>query len=104
MIATRKLHHYFQAHPIVVLTGQSLKQILQWLDTFRCLLKWSIELGEFHIDYWLRMDIKAQTLGNFIAEFTYDVALDPDIEIPKEWKVGDSDIDRWKPFVYGSSN
>ena len=29
IIAARKLHHYFQAHPIVVFTDQPLKQTLQ---------------------------------------------------------------------------
>ena len=42
LIAARKLQHYFQAHPIVVLTDQPLKQILQRPDTSGRLLKWSI--------------------------------------------------------------
>ena len=29
LIAARKLCHYFEAHPITVLTDQTLKQILQ---------------------------------------------------------------------------
>ena len=33
LIAVRKLCHYFQAHPIVVLTDQPLKQILQQPNT-----------------------------------------------------------------------
>ncbi|GFY93718.1 hypothetical protein Acr_09g0001640 [Actinidia rufa] len=33
MIAARKLRHYFQAHPIIVLTDQPLKHILQRPDT-----------------------------------------------------------------------
>jgi len=28
-------------------------------------------LGQFEIEYWLRVAIKAQVLANFIAEFTY---------------------------------
>ena len=51
LIAARKLRHYFQAHPITVLTDQPLKQILQRPDTSGRLLKWSIELSKFHIDY-----------------------------------------------------
>ena len=50
MIAARKLYHYFQAHPIVILIDQSLKQILQRPNTSGRLLKWSIELNEFHIN------------------------------------------------------
>ena len=88
MIASRKLSHYFQAHPIVVLTNEPLKQILQQLDTLGRLLKWSIELSKFHIDYRPRMAIKAQALAYFRAEFTHDVALELEVlskkEIPKK--------------------
>ena len=59
MITARKLYHYFQAYPITVLTDQPLKQILQRPNASRRLLKWSIELSEFHIDYKPRAAIKA---------------------------------------------
>ncbi|GFS37719.1 hypothetical protein Acr_00g0053630 [Actinidia rufa] len=71
------------AHPITVLTNQPLKQILQRPDTSGKLLKWSIELSEFYIDYRPRMAIKAQALINFVAEFTYDVALELGKNLPK---------------------
>ena len=83
MIAIRKLYHYFQAYSIAILTDQPLKQILQWPDTFEWLLKCSIELSEFHISYWARMAIKAQTLTDLIADM-YDIAPNPKIEAPKE--------------------
>ena len=74
LIAARKLHHHFQAHPIAVLTDQPLKQILQRPDTSGRLLKWYIELSEFHVDYRPRMATKGQVLTDFVAEFTYDIA------------------------------
>ena len=83
MIVTRKLRLYFQAHLIAVFTNQPLKQILQWPNTSRR-LKWSIELSKFHINYQLRMAIKAQALTDFIAEFTYDVVPNLEMEAPKE--------------------
>ena len=46
IIVARNIHHYFQAYPIIGLTDQPLKQILQRLDTSGHLLKWSIELGD----------------------------------------------------------
>ncbi|GFZ15785.1 hypothetical protein Acr_25g0001940 [Actinidia rufa] len=66
MIAARKLRHYFQAHPMIVLTDQPLKHILQRPDTSGRLLKWSIELrlviqipsGE-QMEYAIRMGFKA---------------------------------------------
>ena len=94
LIAARKCRHYFQAHSIVVLIEQPLKQIFQRPDTSERLLKWSIELSEFHINYRPRMVIKAQVLADFIAEFTYDVSPNPEIEIPTEQEVKVSDITR----------
>ncbi|GFZ06817.1 hypothetical protein Acr_18g0009870 [Actinidia rufa] len=63
-------------------------QAFQWNDeserlhTSGKLLKWSIELSEFHIDYKLRMAIKGQALDDILAEFTYDIALEPDETLP----------------------
>ena len=82
LITAKKHRHYFQAHPIAVLIDQSSKQILQWPDTSGRLLKWSIELSEFHIEYRPIMAIKTQALTNFVAEFTYD-APEPKESLPQ---------------------
>ncbi|GFZ01032.1 hypothetical protein Acr_14g0006670 [Actinidia rufa] len=108
MIAARKLRHYFQAHSIIVLTDQPLKQILQRPDTSGRLLKWSIELSEFHIEYKPRTAIKAQALADFIVESTYEDTPQPETtpleeEIPKEPAQG-KDLAHWILFVDGSSN
>ena len=83
-IIARKFRNYFQAHLIIVLTDQPLKQILQWPNTTGWLLKSSIELSEFHISYQPRMVIKTQALTDFIAKFTHDAALDPDMEATED--------------------
>ncbi|GFS36114.1 hypothetical protein Acr_00g0044140 [Actinidia rufa] len=80
-----------------------LKQILQQPDTSGKLLKWSIKLSEFHISYRPRMAIKAQTLADFIVEFTHDVAPNPEMEALKEQNQDDA-FSNWKLFVDGSSN
>ena len=49
------------------------------------------------------MAIKVQTLANFIVEFTHDITLNLEVEIPKDQNQ-DDDITRWKHFVDGSSN
>ncbi|GFZ00843.1 hypothetical protein Acr_14g0004780 [Actinidia rufa] len=108
MIAARKLRHYFQAHSIIVLTDQPLKQILQRPDTSGRLLKWSIELSEFHIEYKPRTAIKAQALADFLVESTYEDTPQPETtpleeEIPKEPARG-KDLAHWILFVDGSSN
>ncbi|GFS42083.1 hypothetical protein Acr_00g0078010 [Actinidia rufa] len=71
------------AHPIVILKDQPLKQIFQRPDTLGRLLRWSIELSEFDINYQPRLAIKVQALADFIAEFTHDVALQPELTLPK---------------------
>ena len=60
-----------------MLTDQLVKQILQQPYTLERLLKWSIELSKFYIEYKPRMEIKAQVLADFVAEFTYDVTPEP---------------------------
>ncbi|GFS34928.1 hypothetical protein Acr_00g0036800 [Actinidia rufa] len=108
MIATRKLRHYFQAHPIIVLTDQPLKQILQRPDTSGRLLKWSIELSEFRIEYRPRMAIKAQALADFIVESTHEGTPQPETALPEteisEEPTSEKDLAHWILFVDGSSN
>ncbi|XP_059669890.1 uncharacterized protein LOC132315551 [Cornus florida] len=70
VISARKLRPYFQAHTIIVLTDQPLRQVLRKPDTSGRLMKWSVELGEFDIQYKPRTALKAQVLADVIAEFT----------------------------------
>ncbi|GFS36358.1 hypothetical protein Acr_00g0045530 [Actinidia rufa] len=107
MIAARKLPHYFQAYPISVLTNQPLKQILQQPDASGRLLKWSIKLSEFYINYEPRMAIKAQALVDFVVESTHESipepeATPPEMETTKEQS--SDDLARWMLFVDESSN
>ncbi|GFZ00544.1 hypothetical protein Acr_14g0001790 [Actinidia rufa] len=108
MIAARKLRHYFQAHSIIVLTDQPLKQILQRPDTSGRLLKWSIELSEFHIEYKPRTAIKAQALSDFIVESTHEDTPQPEATpleagISKE-PTSERNLAHWILYVDGSSN
>ncbi|GFY91230.1 hypothetical protein Acr_07g0014260 [Actinidia rufa] len=110
MIAARKLCHCFQAHSIIVLIDQPLKQILQRPtrpDTLGRLLKWSIELSEFHIEYKPRTAIKAQALADFIVESTHEDTQPEttplEMGIPKE-PTSKKDLAHWILFVDGSSN
>ncbi|KAF7132907.1 hypothetical protein RHSIM_Rhsim09G0074100 [Rhododendron simsii] len=80
VMAARRLRPYFQAHPIKVLTDQPLRRILHSPETSGRLIQWSIELGEFDIEYKPRVAIKAQVLADFLVEYTY-LELE---ELPKE--------------------
>ncbi|XP_027183804.1 uncharacterized protein LOC113782091 [Coffea eugenioides] len=66
--AARKLRSYFQAHPVIVMTDQPLKQILSKPDASGRMVRWAVELSEYDLSYQPRTAIKAQALADFIAE------------------------------------
>ncbi|XP_024024509.1 uncharacterized protein LOC112092474 [Morus notabilis] len=105
VITSRKLCHYFQAHSIQGLTNHPLRQVLQKPDASGRLLKWSIELSQFNIDYKPRVAIKGQALADFFAEFTgfpnEAGAVDGPPPPPPP---GPPSPPRWKLYVDGSSN
>ena len=68
VVSARKLRPYFQAHSIIVLTDQPLRQVLGKPELSGRMLKWSMELMAFDIEYRPRSAIKAQALADFIAE------------------------------------
>jgi hypothetical protein len=47
LIASRKLHHYFQAHRVVVVTSFPLRAILHNSNVTGNIAKWAAELAEF---------------------------------------------------------
>jgi hypothetical protein len=70
LIMSRKLHHYLQAHKIVVLSSFPLGEIICNHDTNGCIIKWLVELGEFDIEFCPRQAIKTQILADFVSEWT----------------------------------
>ena len=57
--AARRLRHYFLAHMIVVQTDQPVRQLLGRPYMAARMLKWSLELSKFDIQYESRMALKA---------------------------------------------
>ncbi|CAL8174400.1 unnamed protein product [Prunus armeniaca] len=70
VVSVRRLHPYFQAHEITVLTNQSLQQVLQKSETSGRLVRGAIELGEFDIQFKPRPAEKGQAVADFISELT----------------------------------
>lgn len=70
VVATRKLKPYFQAFPFSVIKNEPLRQTLHRSDAYGRLVKWAMELSKFDISYKPRATIKAQTMADFMAEFT----------------------------------
>ena len=70
IVALRKLCPYFQANPIIVMTDQPIKKVMNKHEAARRMVQWAIEFNQFDIEYRRRTAIKAQALVDFIAEFT----------------------------------
>jgi len=69
VISAQKLRPYFQAHAVQVLTEHPLKKVLQKPNLSGRLVNWSVELGQFDIEFHLRTTIKGQVLADFFLEF-----------------------------------
>nr|CAN78424.1 hypothetical protein VITISV_037781 [Vitis vinifera] len=63
--AAQKLRPYFQAHPVVVLTDQPLRNILHKPNLTGRMLQWAIELSEFGIEFQPRLSMKGQVMADF---------------------------------------
>jgi hypothetical protein len=76
VLARRKLRHYFEAHPVMVVSSFPLGEIIRNPDAAGRIAKWSVELMGETLAYALRKAIKSQILADFIAEWT-DTQLPP---------------------------
>ncbi|GJZ86757.1 reverse transcriptase domain-containing protein [Tanacetum coccineum] len=93
--AAKRLRRYFQAHPIVVITNQPIKQVISRPDVAGRLQKWSIMLGEHNITYRPLTSVKGQILADFLVE-------KPDDALP-EALVIETPQESWTLFKDGSS-
>ena len=66
----QKLDPYFQAHPVVILTDQPLRNILHKPDLTGRMLQWAIELSEFGIEFQPRLSMKGQVMADFVLEYS----------------------------------
>ena len=69
-MASRKLKHYFQEHPITVVSSAPLGDVIQNREATGRIAKWAIELGSHHIQYTPRTAIKSQALVDFVNDWT----------------------------------
>jgi hypothetical protein len=84
LIMSRKLRHYFQAHKIVVPSSFPLGEIIRNRDANGRIVKWSVELGEFEIEFCPSQAIKSQILAGFVSKWT-EIQMPPPKERPKHW-------------------
>ena len=66
-LARRKLRHYFEAHPVTVVSSFPLGEIVRNREAEGRIAKWSVELMGETLTYAPRKAIKSQVLADFVA-------------------------------------
>jgi ribonuclease HI len=77
LVASRKLRHYFQGHPIKVVTDRPLETILHNPNVTGRVAEWAVELQPFEISFETTKVIKSKALAEFTAEWTDPFADEP---------------------------
>jgi ribonuclease HI len=80
VLVRRKLRHYFEAHPITVVSSFPLGEIIWNSDAAGRIAKWSVELMSEMLAYAPRKAIKSQIFADFVAEWTDTQLAPPQIQ------------------------
>jgi ribonuclease HI len=63
------LRHYFESHPVTVVSSFPLGEIIQCREASGRIAKWAVELMGETVSFALRKAIKSQVLADFLAEW-----------------------------------
>jgi len=74
LITKHKLWHYFDNHPVVVMSSSGLGDVINNQKSTGHITKWGLELMGLNITYAPRMVIKSQVLADFMVEWTEEQA------------------------------
>jgi ribonuclease HI len=69
ILTRRKLRHYFESHPVTVVSSFPLGEIIQCREASGRIAKWAVELMGKTISFAPRKAIKSQVLADFLAEW-----------------------------------
>jgi ribonuclease HI len=70
ILTQRKLRHYFESHPVTVVSSFPLGEIIQSREASGRIAKWAVELLGETLSFAARKAIKSQVLADFLAEWT----------------------------------
>jgi hypothetical protein len=70
LMTKHKLRHYFDMHPITVVSKYPLGEVIQNPEAEGRIAKWALELMGQNITYAPRSVIKSQVLADFVAKWT----------------------------------
>ncbi|XP_073367681.1 uncharacterized protein [Aegilops tauschii subsp. strangulata] len=93
LVASHKLCHYFQGHPIKVVSAYPLERVLRSPNAARRVAEWNIELLAFQLEFSMTRVIKGAALADFVAKWTdapepeagENQSLSPGNEAPDGW-------------------
>jgi ribonuclease HI len=69
ILTRRKLRHYFESHPVTVVSSFPLGEIIQCREASGRIAKWAMEIMGETISFAPRKAIKSQVLADFVAEW-----------------------------------
>jgi ribonuclease HI len=67
ILTRRKLRHYFESHPVTVVSSFPLGEIIQCREASSTIAKWAVELMGETLSFAPRKAIKSQVLADFLA-------------------------------------
>jgi hypothetical protein len=77
ILTRRKLRHYFESHPMTVVSFFPLGEIIQCREASGRIAKWAVEIMGETISFAPRKAIKSQVLAYFVAEYPASRSSDP---------------------------
>jgi ribonuclease HI/transposase InsO family protein len=69
ILTRRKLRHYFESHPVTMVSSFPLGEIIQCREASGRIAKWAVEIMGETILFTPRKAIKSQVLADFVAEW-----------------------------------
>jgi hypothetical protein len=68
ILTRRKLRHYFESHPVTMVSSFPLGEIIQCREASGRITKWAVDIMGETISFAPRKAIKSQVLADFMAE------------------------------------
>jgi ribonuclease HI len=86
VMASRKLHHYFEAFKVRVTSDRGLGELFRNPEASVRIAKWAAELSGYHITFEPRTAIKSQLLAGFVVDWTRPIT-QPEPSAEKVWTI-----------------
>jgi ribonuclease HI len=84
ILTRRKLRHYFESHPVTMVSSFPLGEIIQCREASGRIAKWAVEIMGETISFAPRKAIKSHVLADFVAEWV-DTQLPTALIQPELW-------------------